>query len=161
MNIRSKIVGLAALGAMTASPALAIEVAKSVEVAAKPEAVWTMIGTFCDIQNWHPAVTKCELKQMDGMNVRTLTLPDGAALVEEEVARDDTKMSYTYKILEGPLPVENYESTISVTGSGDMSTVSWSGTFDAKGASDDEASGVVGGIYDAGLATLKEKGGAM
>ncbi|MBO0902608.1 SRPBCC family protein [Jiella sonneratiae] len=161
MTFRVKTLALAAAGLVAASPAFAIEVSKSAEIAAAPDSVWKMIGTFCDIQNWHPAVKKCELKQDGGKNVRTLTLPDGATLVEEEVSRDDDKMSYTYKILEGPLPVENYESTISVSGSGDSATVDWSGHFDAKGASDDKASEVIGGIYDAGLASLKEKAGKM
>ncbi|TFF27399.1 SRPBCC family protein [Jiella endophytica] len=161
MTFRLKAVGLMLAGVVAATPAMAIEVSKSVEIAAAPDAVWKMIGTFCDIQNWHPAVKKCELSDDGGKNVRTLTLPDGAALVEEEVARDESAMSYTYKILEGPLPVENYESTIAVTGSGDMATVSWSGNFDAKGASDEKATEVITGIYDAGLSSLKEKAGAM
>lgn len=161
MKIRSKVAGLAAMVALAATPALAVEVSKSVEVAAKPDAVWKMIGSFCDIQTWHPAATKCELKDEGGKSVRTITLPDGAALVEEQTARDDDKMSYSYTILDGPLPVANYQSTISVSGSGDGSTISWSGTFEAKGASDEKASEVIGGIYDAGLASLKDKAGAM
>ncbi|WAP68882.1 SRPBCC family protein [Jiella pelagia] len=161
MTFSLKIAGLAVAGALVATPGLAIEVSKSVEVDAAPAAVWEMIGTFCDIEKWHPAVTKCELSEDGGKNLRTLTLPDGAALVEEEVSREEEAMSYTYAILNGPLPVENYKSTISVTGSGEGSTISWSGTFDAAGASDEEASNVIGGIYDAGLSSLKEKAGAM
>tara|TARA_R110002020_G_scaffold227105_3_gene437723 strand:- start:82 stop:558 length:477 start_codon:yes stop_codon:yes gene_type:complete len=152
---------VAALAALAATPALAIEVSKSVEIAASPAKVWATIGSFCDIQKWHPAATKCELKDDNGASVRTLTLPDGAELVEEEVSRDDEKMSYTYKILSGPLPVANYQSTISVSGSGDAATVDWSGTFDAAGASDEDASNVIAGIYDAGLSSLKEKAGGM
>ncbi|MCE7030784.1 SRPBCC family protein [Jiella avicenniae] len=161
MTFSPKLAGLAVAGAFVATPSLAIEVSKSVDIEAAPAAVWQMIGTFCDIETWHPAVTKCELSKDGDKNVRTLTLPDGAALVEEEVSRDEGAMSYTYAILEGPLPVANYKSTISVTGSGEGSTVSWSGTFDAAGASDEEASNVIGGIYDAGLSSLKEKAGAM
>ncbi|MBP0616972.1 SRPBCC family protein [Jiella mangrovi] len=161
MKIRLNAALVGASVMLAASPALALDVSRSAELAAKPDALWKLIGTFCDIQNWHPVVTNCELSEQDGRPLRSLTLPDGAVLVEEEVARDDGAMSYTYRILEGPLPVENYESTISVSGSGDGSTVSWSGRFDAKGASDDEASGVIGGIYDAGLSSLKEKAGSM
>jgi len=97
----------------------------------------------------------------EGRRQRSLTLPDGAELVEELVSRDDDAMAYTYRILEGPLPVANYESTISVSASGDGSTIGWSGTFDAEGASDAEATDVIGGIYDAGLASLKDKTGGM
>jgi len=61
-------------------------------------------------------------------------------------------MSLSYKILEGPLPVSNYESTIRVTDNGDGgSKVVWNSTFDANGASDDEAINIITGIYAAGL----------
>jgi hypothetical protein len=35
--------------------------------------------------------------------------------------------------------------------------IDWSSTFDAKGASDDDAKKTILGIYDAGLGSLKEK----
>ncbi|MBO0662635.1 SRPBCC family protein [Jiella sp. MQZ9-1] len=161
MATASKTATLAAAGSILASPALAAEVSKSIEIAATPAAVWQMIGSFCEIQNWHPAVKTCEPGSKDGKKIRTLTLPDGGKLVEEEVSRDDDKMRYTYKILEGPLPVDNYQSTISVSGSGDMATVDWSGRFDPKGASEEKASEVVEGIYEAGLNSLKDKAGGM
>ena len=48
-----------------------------------------------------------------------VTLGDGAMIVEELVAWDDDAMSYTYTAVEGPLPVDNYESTITVTEAGE------------------------------------------
>lgn len=65
-------------------------------------------------------------------------------------------MSYTDIIIESPLPVTRYESTISVKGDGDVAELSWSGTFDADGASDEEAESVIGGIYEAGLQGISE-----
>ena len=65
--------------------------------------------------------------------------------------------SYGYTILESPLPVANYASTISVAAKGSGSTITWVGTFDAKGAPDDKAKEVIAGIYDAGLAGIADK----
>lgn len=136
---------------MLAAPAYAIEVDKTVDSPAQPDAVWATIGDFCGIESWHPAATKCVSSEVDGTLRRTLTLPDGAELVEDLVSRDDAAMTYTYRIVEGPLPVANYESTIAVAPQGEGSRISWSGTFDADGATDAEASDIIGGIYDAGL----------
>jgi hypothetical protein len=78
--------------------------------------------------------------------------------VEELVARDDANRSYTYRIVEGPLPVRNYTSTISVSDDGDgRSKIDWTGRFEADGASEDEATGVVAGIYEAGLSSLSAR----
>ncbi len=54
----------------------------------------------------------------------------------------------------GPLPVANYHSTISVGAAANGSALSWTGTYDAKGAPDADAKGVIDGIYAAGAAAL-------
>ncbi|EAU42898.1 MxaD gene product [Fulvimarina pelagi HTCC2506] len=145
-----------------ATPAFALDVAKETEVNATPDKVWSTVGDFCAIADWHPAVASCEESDADGATQRTLSLEGGGSILEELIARDDEAMSYTYRILESPLPVANYESTISVLGEGEMSTLSWSGTFDAaEGATDEDATGAIGGIYDAGLASIAEKAAAM
>ncbi|KQT50738.1 hypothetical protein ASG43_05520 [Aureimonas sp. Leaf454] len=135
-----------------------IDVARSTTVSVAPDAVWQAIGDFCGIADWHPAVTACSLSKPGSASVRTLTLAGGATLSEELVHWDDAAMSYTYKIVEGPLPVENYTSTIAVSDGGDGSArIDWSGRFEASGASVDEASGVIAGIYESGLAALVAK----
>lgn len=142
-----------------ATPALAIDVERSAEVKATPEAVWTAIGEFCGIGDWHPAVEKCGLSDEGGKPTRTLSLAGGGTLVEEQVARDDAAMSYTYRIVDGPLPVADYVSTLSVK-AGDEdgeSEITWTGRFDAKGATDEKATEVIAGIYEAGIAALKQK----
>jgi hypothetical protein len=147
----------AALVALTALPALALEAAGAVTVAAPPAKVWAVIGDFCGIGQWHPAVEKCVPSQKGGKPVRTLSLKGGGTLVEEQVRRDDGAMSYTYTILDGPLPVAGYESTLSVKPAGGGSAVSWNGSFQAKGADDATARGVIQGIYDSGLAAIAAK----
>lgn len=147
---------IAAATVLVATPAMALEVKKQVTVDATPAQAWAAIGDFCAIGGWHPAVEKCVLGEMDGKAMRTLSLKGGGAIVEELVARDDAGMSYTYKIIESPLPVANYVSTIAVEDAGGTSIV-WSGEFDAKGATDDAAVGVIEGIYQGGLDSLAAK----
>src|SRR3954453_22725217 len=115
------------------------------------DAVWSKIGDFCGISNWHPAVEKCELSA-DG-KTRTLSLKDGGT-VEAPVKMDAAGHSYTYSIVSSPLPVANYTSTISVAADGAGSMMTWVGKYDAKDASDAEAKKVIDGIYDSGLKAL-------
>ncbi|GEP06943.1 SRPBCC family protein [Methylobacterium oxalidis] len=146
-----------ALAAVAVAPASALEVSKSVDVAAPPAKVWQTIRDFCGIGNWHPAVEKCEPSTKEGKAVRTLSLKGGGTIVEEQLARDDKKMDYSYTILQSPLPVSDYKSTIMVMPSGSGSKVQWQGTFKAKGADDAKAKEVITGIYDAGLSAIASK----
>ena len=139
-------------------PALAIEVTKTADTTAKPGAAWTTVGDFCAIADWHPAVEKCEENDVDGKKQRSLTLAGGGGTIVEELeSRDDAGMKYTYKILSGPLPVANYVSTISVSPKGDGSELTWTGTFDAKGASDADAEAAIAGVYEGGLKGIADK----
>jgi hypothetical protein len=116
------------------------------------DALWAKIGDFCGIGKWHPAVEKCELSA-DG-KTRTLSLKGGGTIIEALVKMDAAGRSYTYSIVNSPLPVANYSSTISVSADGAGSVLTWSGKYDAKGAPDADAMKVVQGIYDSGLAAL-------
>jgi Polyketide cyclase / dehydrase and lipid transport len=146
----------AALAFALATPALALDTKKQATVGAGPDAAWAAIGDFCGIAGWHPAVEACGLSERGGKTLRTLSLKGGGTIVEELVARDEADRSYTYRIVESPLPVANYESTIEVEDAGGTVIV-WSGTFDAKGAPDADAVGVIEGIYQGGLDSLAAK----
>lgn len=140
--------------AASASAASAVEVTKSVEVAGGPEAAWKAIGDFCGISNWHPAVAKCEPSADGSAKMRTLTLKDGAKVLEKQLSFDDKTMSYSYAIVEaGPLPVQNYTSTLAVTPNGSGSKITWSGKFDPKG-DETKAAEAIGGVYQGGLDSL-------
>ncbi|GJE46237.1 SRPBCC family protein [Methylobacterium soli] len=154
----SRILTLAGLALLAGTaPGLALDVQKSLEVAAPPAKVWQTIGDFCGIGTWHPAVEKCTPSEKDGKKIRTLALKGGGTLVEEQVTRDDKVMSYTYTILEGPLPVSDYKSTIAVAPEGSGSKVTWEGTFNAKGAPDTVAKDAIEGIYTSGLKAIADK----
>ena len=94
-------------------------------------------------------------RQEGGQDYRTLSLKGGGTLVEEETAHGKT--SYSYAILSGPLPVEKYRSTLKVEETGGHTVIDWSGKSAAKGAPDEKAKEVIGGIYQAGLDSLASK----
>jgi hypothetical protein len=137
---------------LTAIPASALESSIKGSSTASADAVWAKIGDFCGIGKWHPAIEKCVLSA-DGKQ-RTLSLKGGGTIVEKLEKRDDAAHSYSYSIVEGPLPVANYMSTISVAAAGTGSTITWSGKYDAKGASDADAKKAIDGVYQSGVDQL-------
>jgi len=140
--------------ALSMSAAHAVTVHRSVTVEGIPRLVWLDIGGFCGIDDWHPAVAGCTDKRADGVFQRTLSLEGGGTIIENQTDHDG--LSYSYEIIESPLPVENYHSTFKVFQSGDETTIDWLGSFDAKGVTDAEAAAIIGGIYEAGLNGIVE-----
>ncbi|MCJ2114773.1 SRPBCC family protein, partial [Methylobacterium sp. E-025] len=57
----------------------------------------------------------------------------------------------------GPLPVSDYKSTLSVAPDGTGSKLSWTGTFNAKGAPDTVSTDAISGIYESGLKAIADK----
>jgi len=135
-----------------------LTVNKEITVNASPETTWKMIGDFNHLDVWHPVVVASELtKGHDNKKgaVRLLTLGNGASITETLVASSAKEHRYTYAITQSPLPVADYVTTISVTAGKDgTSIVSWGSSFDANGATDQEAVDTIAGIYDAGLSNL-------
>ena len=145
-----------ASGALAAGKTLSIS--EKAELAVPPAKAWGAIQDFGAWQTWHPAIAGTEITE--GKNnskgaVRVLTTKDGAKITERLTAYSAGAMTYTYRILESPLPVTDYVSTLKVTKSKSGSTVTWSSKFKAKdGTPDDEAKKVMTGVYRAGLDNL-------
>ncbi len=130
----------------------ALEVKKSMQINAGLDAVWAYAGDFCAISVWHPVVENCEIVEENGATYRMLTLGDGAELKERHDG--DTENGYSYTIVGGPLPLKDYSSTFQAEGDATSATINWSSTFMAAGIPDDEAIGIVTGIYEGGLSSI-------
>ena len=138
------------------SPASAAELTRSVDVTATPAQVWSVIGPFCAIKDWHPVVGTCT---EDGKTppTRTLVTKDGkVTFVEPETARTDHSYSYTFAA--SPFPVTHYTGTISVVAKGsDGATIVWHGTYTPNPGKAKEATADFAGVYETGLAALKTR----
>ncbi len=131
-----------------------IEVSKSVTISKNIDEVWSKVGDFCAIQDWHPAIEKCEAYDDHGTMYRTLTLGDGATISEKHAGTETN--SYSYFIKKSPLPVKAYKATFIAEADGENTTVTWSTRFKAKDTTDEEAKAVIEGIFDAGLSSIAE-----
>ncbi len=157
MRPKTTIFAAAFATGLVATPAFAIDIAERVDVAVSVDQAWGAIAEFCSIKDWHPVVAECEQFEKDGVTMRRLVTGDGGEILEELNEMNDAGRSYTYSIIDSPLPVADYVSTMTVTGNGDGATIEWSSNFNANGAGDDEAIEVMTGIYRAGLDELKSR----
>lgn len=143
------------------------KVEKSVTIKAEPAKVWALVKDFGNMQAWHPAVASTKLEKKGEDTFRLLTLKGGGTIYEKLRSADDGDMKLKYEIVEGVLPVADYNSFITVKagpGAGE-STVTWVGRFYRvyklnppipPGQDDASALNAVNGVYDAGLANLKK-----
>ena len=135
------------------------KVSMNLSLSVSADDVWGVIGGFNTLNTWHPAIVSCESDGNTPGCMRTLTVPDGAQVIERLDAIDDGARSYTYSITDSPLPVENYSATINVVERGDGSEIQWSSDFKPSGASEAEATGIIEGIFQAGFDALTERFG--
>jgi mxaD protein len=154
--------------AASASTAKTLKVQDSVEIKAPAADVWAKVNNFGDLGAWHPAVAKTEItagKNNQKGAMRVLTLQDGGKITEKLTAYNAKKMTYTYIITEGVLPVSSYKSTVTVkAGKGGMTTVVWSGSFKRKdlsakpkeGEDDETALKTIKTVYRAGLENVQK-----
>jgi hypothetical protein len=119
--------------------AYAIEIKRRTEIPGEPQTIWGLIGAFCAIKDWHPVVADCQETKEGDVTFRTLTLKDGGKIKEKLVESDDT--SYSYEIVESPLPVKNYKAKFRVEPDDEpeRTAVYWEAEFDANGATDEDA----------------------
>lgn len=137
--------------------AYAITVKKRIEAPGLPPEIWAIAGEFCQIKDWHPAVTECEETKDGDVTFRTLTLKDGAKIKEKQTGTED--LSYSYEIVEGPLPVKNYSSKLWIEEDDepDRSVIYWQSEFDAAdGTSDEDAEKTIRGILGDGVKGIKK-----
>lgn len=109
------------------------KISQSVSIAAKPDAVWTVVGDFAGIDRWHPAVAASE---GTGGNAaggrRRVTLKGGGTLDEGLDEWNATTRSYSYRLADPDLKalaVSSYSATLTVTPEGEGAKVEWLGRF--------------------------------
>ncbi|HEY4647151.1 MAG TPA: SRPBCC family protein, partial [Steroidobacteraceae bacterium] len=94
------------------------------------------------------------------------TIKDGPTFTEELLAFSEKDHSYQYRIIESPLPLQDYVSTVSVAKGKDGKTVvTWVGNFKRKNPADNPpeaesdagAVDLIKGVYQGGLANLKKQ----
>ena len=96
---------------VTSGSAYAIDVNKKIAAPGQMMVLWSTISEFCSIKDWHPAIADCKESKEGDATFRVLTLKDNGGTIKEKLTgSDDT--SYSYEIVESPLPVKNYSAKL-------------------------------------------------
>ncbi len=148
------------------------KVVKEVVIKAEPAKTWAVVKDFGNMHQWHPGVATTAVEERKDaeseamLQHRTLILKDGGKVVEKLREVNEADMKIDYKMVDGTIPVSNYRAVMQVKagpGAGE-STLTWTGRFynkansmEAKPGEDNPAANAaINGIYDAGLAGIKQ-----
>jgi hypothetical protein len=164
---------IAVIGALLSFGAAAenrslLVVSETIEIKAEPSKVWSLVKRFDGLKDWHPAFGESVIVSgRDGQlgAIRAVTVKDGPTFTEELLAFNEPAMAFTYNVIESPLPIDRYLSTMSVKSNGHGgSVVIWIGQFSRKNPrsnppeAENDAAVVafIAGAYQAGLQNLKK-----
>jgi hypothetical protein len=129
-------------------------VAGSLELAASPQDVWSVIGKFS--LDWHPAVARVRLIGEGVGQLRRLETPDGREIIERLEEVDDMKRSYRYTLVTG-VPASHYAGVIDVRPKGNGSLAEWRVEFLANNQPDIVVRTMVSTLVKTGLGSLKQR----
>ena len=94
-------------------------VVKSTIVNAPTEAVWGVIRDFNGHDQWHPAVAASQIERSNPSDkvgcVRNFRLEDGANLREQLLTLSDLEQTFSYCLLDTPVPLFNYVAHVRLT----------------------------------------------
>lgn len=125
-------------------------------VAAGADRVWELFRDFGGVKRFTPQIESCTLDGEGVGAVRTITMPGGVRLQERLEAFDDAARTLRYSIVDGPVPLGDYLSTIRVSEDGEGCSIDWSSQFEPKGVSEEQARSIVEGIYRGGIAGVRK-----
>lgn len=135
--------------------ATVLEVKLSAGLAAPAGRVWSVVGNFNGMPDWHPFVTKSVLETADGGVGRRVSIVGGTGepreLVERLTFYDAAQRQFAYAIIAGPAPFKNYVGNfrISPDGPGRCVFDYWSAFEAAEGATGHDAIARVSTFYEA------------
>ncbi|QPF88677.1 DUF4331 family protein [Bradyrhizobium commune] len=132
-------------------------VAESVELAAAPADVWSLIGQFGG--TWHPLTARVNLTGAGIGQLRTIQTLDGQQTIERLEAIDDATRLLRYTNIAG-MAVSHYTGTLEVKPKGSGSIVDWRAQFVAANATDRAMKVKVSTLLKTGLESLKSRFGA-
>jgi hypothetical protein len=140
-----------------------VRIVRSTIMEAPIEAVWDVLRDFNGQDQWHPAVADSHIER--GLSsdkvgcVRRFHLADGSELREQLLALSDIDMTFSYCLLETPIPLLNYVAhvrLIPVT-DGDMTFWHWTTRFDTPPGRERELEREVSGsIFEGGFAAVRD-----
>jgi NADPH:quinone reductase-like Zn-dependent oxidoreductase len=135
---------------------------RSTVIDAPIDQVWSLLRDFNGHERWHPAVIESRIEEGQASDkigaVRRFKLEDGGELREQLLTLSDRDHRFTYCILEAPIPLIGYVSTIELrpVTDGNRTFWDWRCEFRSPPGEEAELTALVGEqIYEAGFDAVK------
>jgi hypothetical protein len=145
-----------------------IRVRRSTIIDAAPDRVWALIRDFNGHDRWHPAVGKSAIERARPSDmigcVRAFTLRDGSFLREQLLSLSDLEQTFSYCLIDTPVPLFNYVAHVRLTPvtDGNRTFWEWWCAFTTIAGREAEMARMVGeDIYDAGFAAIRAELGKV
>ena len=129
---------------------------------APADKVWERVRDFNGMPKWHPRIRDSRIEDAlpaDKVGcIRNFHLQNGDSIREQLLGLSDYDMFYSYAILEGPMPLEDYISTLRLTPvtDGERCFIEWSAEFSCDPTDEtDLVDGIGGNVFQAGFDALK------
>ena len=137
-------------------------VVRSTIIDAPVDALWSVLRDFNGHETWHPIVARSEIERSQPSDrigcVRRFTLQDGSELREQLLTLSDIEMTFTYCLLDTPIPLFNYVAHVRLlpVTDGNRSFWHWEGRFTTPSGREQELATMVGDqVYAAGIEAVR------
>jgi polyketide cyclase/dehydrase/lipid transport protein len=138
-------------------------VVKSTIIDAPTDQVWGILRDFNGFDRWHPALANSAIERSQSADrvgcVRRVKLADGSELREQLLALSDLEQSYSYCLLDTPIPLFNYVAHVRLmpVTDGDRTFWHWESRFTTRPGDEKSMSEMVGeGIFQAGFEAIRK-----
>lgn len=138
------------------------KVVRSTIIDAPVDRVWDMLRDFNGHDRWHPIVRQSAIERGHPSDrigcIRRFTLQDGSELREMLLALSDLEMTFTYCLLDTPIPLLNYVAHVRLlpVTDGDRTFWHWESRFDAPAGQERALAAMVGeNVYESGFTAIR------
>lgn len=137
-------------------------VVRSTIIDAPVDALWSVLRDFNGHEGWHPIVARSEIERRQPSDrvgcVRRFTLQDGSELREQLLTLSDLEMTFTYCLLDTPIPLFNYVAHVRLlpVTDGNRAFWHWEGRFTTPPGRERELAAMVGEeVYANGIEAVR------
>jgi len=139
-----------------------VQVYTSSVIDASADAVWARVRDFNAMPQWHPGIADSRIENDEPSDrigcIRQFRTRDGGTIREKLLALSDYDYTCTYSILESPMGVDDYVSTLKLTPitDGARTFAEWSAEFECAEGRERELTEHIGhGVFQGGFDALK------
>lgn len=140
-----------------------VKIVKSTVLDAPIEAVWDVLRDFNGHDQWHPAVATSQIERGRDADrigcVRRFKLEDGSELREQLLTLSDIEQTFSYCLLDTPVPLFNYVAHVRLypVTDGNRTFWQWESRFDTRAGETEAMTKLVGeNIYVAGFDAIEK-----